>query len=897
LPRRWFAASAFVLGMLTMASVLVGLGTTSPASADQTGWTPLPAPSWGSVKALSNEALSCTSSTFCMAVGPTSSALPPPLPFSEVWNGSSWSGAGLPTPTGTPEPTSVSCLSGSFCMAVGLAGSTIFADDWNGSSWSALTIPTPTDGSATFLTSVSCSSTTDCVAVGVDNDAPLVESWDGSAWSIVANQAPPGSPSELDSVSCLSSNDCWAVGDQAGDALSEHFDGSQWSSVPSPAPDGSAALNSISCVSATTCQAVGIDWPSAGGSTPLIETWDGSSWTDAASSLASSPGLSDGLNSVDCVDASTCIAVGTNPLVADLNKGTWQQAPAPAAPSGLVDGLETVSCVPGSSCIVGGFVRTPTTQAFFAAAPLAPPGPPSATITTPPPGNTYAAGQVVPTSFSCTEGLFGSGLDGCTDSNGSSGPGQLDTSSIGVQSYSVTATSTDGQSSTSSLAYSVADLPSASIASPPADEIFGVNQVVPTMFSCADGAGGPGIALCLDQANSTSPSVLPTTTPGTYFYTVGARSLDGLSGSASIAYTVASAPSVASISVGGTYLPHQVVPTTFSCSEGSFGPGLSNCVDSEGSTSPGLLDTSMTGAHTYAVTATSGDGQSTTRSVPYLVADPPVATIATPSAGATYTVGQVVATNFSCVDGPGGTGVSSCLDSNASSSPGTLDTSTLGAHTYAVTATSEDGFESTASVSYSVVRAPTTTTLSASPDPAVGGTKVTYTARVSPNPGSGSVAFRDGARLIPGCARVAVKDTTGKAKCSITYDAAGTHSVVASFSGDDDSAPSSSAPVTESVTQTSTMTTLSSSADPIAVDQSVTYTAQVAPVPNDGAVAFTNGGRAIAGCGAIRVNTSTGKARCSTSYSRAGSHSIVATYGGAPAFQGSASSKLTETVS
>ncbi|MGO9753591.1 MAG: hypothetical protein ACLP22_19190 [Solirubrobacteraceae bacterium] len=109
------------------------------------------------------------------------------------------------------------------------------------------------------------------------------------------------------------------------------------------------------------------------------------------------------------------------------------------------------------------------------------------------------------------------------------------------------------------------------------------------------------------------------------------------------------------------------------------------------------------------MTATSSDGQTGTASITYTVAATPSAQISAPAGGGTYTVGQVVATSFSCSEGAYGPGISSCSDSNSSTSPGDLDTSTAGSHTYTVTATSSDGQTGTASITYTVVAAPSNT--------------------------------------------------------------------------------------------------------------------------------------------------------------------------------------------
>jgi hypothetical protein len=60
-----------------------------------------------------------------------------------------------------------------------------------------------------------------------------------------------------------------------------------------------------------------------------------------------------------------------------------------------------------------------------------------------------------------------------------------------------------------------------------------------------------------------------------------------------------------------------------------------------------------------------------------------------------------------CGDGAGGPGLKSCVDQNGQAAGAALDTSRVGAHTFTVTATSQDGQTVSTSDTYRVVPAPT----------------------------------------------------------------------------------------------------------------------------------------------------------------------------------------------
>lgn len=93
--------------------------------------------------------------------------------------------------------------------------------------------------------------------------------------------------------------------------------------------------------------------------------------------------------------------------------------------------------------------------------------PPTATPDSPQGPGAFTVGAAVVTHFSCADSLYAPGIASCFDSNASKGPsGFLDTGTVGKHTYSVTATSRDGQSSTSTIEYAVTRIPTRISAGP-----------------------------------------------------------------------------------------------------------------------------------------------------------------------------------------------------------------------------------------------------------------------------------------------------------------------------------------------------------------------------------------------------------------------------------------------
>jgi hypothetical protein len=250
--------------------------------------------------------------------------------------------------------------------------------------------PTPNPQGSTFATlnAVDCTSANSCMAVGNTSycNAPpctinltgstAAEHWDGTSWKIVPTPDPiSATPIGLNGVSCPWQNFCLAVGASgSGSSLApliELWNGTSWSHQPSPAVPG-GALYAVSCSGLLACTAIGAD---ATGT--LAERWDGTGWHVQPIPDASPP--PGGLADVSCPLKRTCTAVGQS-------NGTTNSVPlaerwfgrvnswgleAPPKPSGADSAeLSGVSCPDGPVCFAVGSSLSHPTQFTIATATL-----------------------------------------------------------------------------------------------------------------------------------------------------------------------------------------------------------------------------------------------------------------------------------------------------------------------------------------------------------------------------------------------------------------------------------------------------------------------------------------------------------------------------------------------
>jgi sugar lactone lactonase YvrE len=193
----------------------------------------------------------------------------------------------------------------------------------------------------------------------------------------------------------------------------------------------------------------------------------------------------------------------------------------------------------------------------------------------------------------------------------------------------------------------------------------------------------------------------------------------------------------------------------------------------------------------------------------------------------------------------------------------------------------------------------TVTTIASSNTTVNVGTSVTFTATVTNTIGpapTGTVQFTDGTTAL-GSGTV---DSNGHASLTLSTLTPGTHTIVATYSGDTDNSGSASSGLVETVQQIATTTVLTSDLNPASAGATIHLSATVAisvGASPDGAitglVTFSEGSVIL---GTAQVNSS-GIASIAVSTLTVGLHNISASYPGNTNYAGSTSNILVQSIS
>jgi hypothetical protein len=275
--------------------------------------------------------------------------------FIEHWDGASWTQVSSPSPGSSSLLQAVTVVSASNAWAVGesltSAGEQTLIEHWNGSAWSVVPSPSPGASMSSSLSGVAAASASSVWAVGdffstsTGTDQALLEHWNGSSWSVVSSPTSSVSVASLNGVAVTSASNAWAVGSISGSSgqqtLILHWDGTSWSVQSSPSPGSTAnPLMSVTATSATDAWAVGYFTSSPGLSQPLLEHWDGTSWTVSVASAVPSGSaemlLGVTANSphnafvVGVTVTSTSSSVAQRPVLLRWDGTSWAQVPVPS---------------------------------------------------------------------------------------------------------------------------------------------------------------------------------------------------------------------------------------------------------------------------------------------------------------------------------------------------------------------------------------------------------------------------------------------------------------------------------------------------------------------------------------------------------------------------------------
>ena len=417
---------------------------------DPAGGTPgISGPTSGLYSGL--QAVSCPAVGRCTAVGSYRDSQGQVWGLIETFQDGRWAPAAAPEPArnvageGPGEVQtysglgSISCTSPTFCVAVGMYNDAAefsygLIDTYQGGRWAALAAPEPAlDGAgqvagsdssgeqAGDLSAIACPASERCVAVGDYRDAagnewPLIDQLAGTSWTAAAPPEPmapathrsrsnapvPDAYAFLSGIACAGATSCSAAGAYADPGhhrygLLETLSDGRWQDVSAPEPErdpsgvgagtatddeANATLAAVGCLRTSYCVAVGDYKDAKGEPTGLLEVYDRGSWAGFSPPLPRRDALGGGpaldvsgeaeatFTTAWCGAGNFCVSAGAYDdnmgnsvgLIAQLGSKGWQAvvAPAPQGPFQLgitarqAVAVNDVSCAPDGTCALVG---------------------------------------------------------------------------------------------------------------------------------------------------------------------------------------------------------------------------------------------------------------------------------------------------------------------------------------------------------------------------------------------------------------------------------------------------------------------------------------------------------------------------------------------------------------
>ncbi len=200
-------------------------------------------------------------------------------------------------------------------------------------------------------------SSNDVWAVGLWSIYPLFEHWDGVNWSgPIVDLVYPNS--QLISVATIAADDVWAAGYTSSAGLLYHFE-TNLQTVSTPEIDTQYEFRAVAASGSNDVWVAGDLLPDGYTPQPLIEHWDGLSWTVIPTQTLPLNGRVNALSAISPYDVWAVGVSGSDALILHWNGTDWSSVvPAykPDAVSSLLTAIAAIS--PKNIWAVGFYIST-----------------------------------------------------------------------------------------------------------------------------------------------------------------------------------------------------------------------------------------------------------------------------------------------------------------------------------------------------------------------------------------------------------------------------------------------------------------------------------------------------------------------------------------------------------